>query len=345
MNSRELFRSHMMSEDAGKRPIFLFDLSLGMDVLNVPTPTVYPQGRLDGELGGRSILALQRHLGHDAVVGSYQSIDFAAFGGKKEFPERGIPYVSKAPFEDATSLYRHDPSEIEGFMGGTKASFSTVRKGAPDVALLMNIPAPMSTAVPLRGLQTFLMDLYLDPGLARDLIRFGGEVSKITIEGVSAETDLDAVLLTAAFDNIDLIGPDALRSFSFGELRGSMSNIRKLGLPIVFHPHSVFTSDEAGAQILSEMIGMGVDCLYYGESNDPGKMVSLIDGKCSIMGGIDTFTTICLGPDDRVARDVNDCLGHFDDVSYIFTCSCSVDRGLPLGRMKLMADAVRSYVP
>lgn len=345
MSSRELFNEHVMSEDRGKNPIFLFDLSLGMDALNVPTTQVFPGGRFDGELAGKAVLALQRHLGHDGVAGSYQSIDYSAFGGAMHYPEWGTPYMTAPPFADASSFYDHEPSEIEDHMDGALASYATIRRGAPDVALLMNIPAPMSVAVPMRGLQTFLLDLLLEPDFAREQIKFGGEVTRISIERVASETELDAVLLTAAFDNLDIVGPDILRSFSFGGLRRTIANIRRLGLPVVFHPHSVFTADDYGREVLGEEQDMGVDCLYYGESNDPHVIRDLVRGRCSLMGGIDTFTTIYLGPDERVGRDVNECMGHFEDEPFLFSCSCSVDRGLPLERMRIMVDAVRGYRP
>lgn len=337
MDSRERFNSCIRGEPVDRTPVFLFDLSLGMDVLNVPTTDIYC-GRYNGELAGKCILALQRMMGHDAVAGSYQSIDFSAFGATMVYPPWGVPYMTKAAFGDPECLYKHSPEEIQDHMSGSKASFSTIRSNSPDTALLMNIPTALSIASSLRGLEPFLMDLFLDPSYTEELISFGGEVSRISIEEVSSAVDLDAVLLTGSSDNVNMIGPDALRKHSFGKLKNSINRIHNLGLPVVFHPHGAFAAHSSFLEIYDEIISMGCDCLYYGESNDPA-ILSKRSG-CTLMGGIDSFSALYLGPDEEVVREVRE---HMSRVSgnFIFTCSCSVDRGLPLDRIKIMIDTVK----
>ena len=81
--------------------------------------------------------------------------------------------------------------------------------------------------------------------------------------------------------------------------------------------------------------------LYCGENNDMKKLRELCDSRVSIIGGIDSFTTIYLGDKERIEKDVNVCLDAFDGVPYILSCSCSVDRFLQLDKVKMMVDAVR----
>jgi Uroporphyrinogen-III decarboxylase len=339
MNGRETLNACMNMEPADKVPVFLFDLSLGADILDIPTPDIYRSG-FNGKLGGKCILALQEYLGHDAVSGSYQSIDVKAFGGEMAYPERGIPYMTKAPFKDADDLYRHDGHEIADHVQGSIESFTVIRS-RKDIGLLMNIPAPMSTAMVMRGLERFLMDLILEPKYSHDLISFGSDVMRTSIECVSQNVELDAVLLTAAYDNLDMVGSDALREFSFPGLKDSERFIHDLGLPIMFHPHGGFTADLTGEMILDEMIDMKFDCFYYGETIDPVKMLDHASKKCSLCGGIDTFTTIYIGPDERVEKDVSDYLECFNG-NFVFSPSCSVDRGLSLKRLKIMTDTVKA---
>jgi len=339
MNRRETFNACMMMEPADRVPVFLFDLSLGMDVLDIPTTDVFPGGRFDGKIGGKCILALQEYLGQDAVIGTYRSIDVTAFGGEMAFPERGVPYIKRSPFKDADDIYKYEAEDIADHLQDSVNSFRTIREARPDLGLLMNIPAAMSTAMVLRGLENFLMDLSMNPGYSHELISFAADVSKTSIDVVSHKVDLDAVLLTAAYDNLDMIGQDMLREFSFPWLRKSEKHIHNLGIPIMFHPHGGLTEDVDSERILSEMIDMGFDCFYYGETIDHNKMLAHAHDKCSLCGGIDTFTTIYLGPDERVRDDVSRYLKHFDG-NYIFSPSCSVDRKLSLPRLKIMMDTI-----
>ena len=59
---------------------------------------------------------------------------------------------------------------------------------------------------------------------------------------------------------------------------------------------------------------------------------------------VDTFTTIALGD---VRRVIDDTKAHLDSTSkienMIFTCSCSVDRGLSHEKIKTMIDTVKGY--
>ena len=66
-------------------------------------------------------------------------------------------------------------------------------------------------------------------------------------------------------------------------------------------------------------------------------------GRCSMMGGIDTYSAIYLGPDERVIKDTEDVLEQTEGADYMFTCSCSVDAYLDRNRLKLMMDTVRKH--
>ena len=341
MNSRELLNATLKMEHVDRVPTFLFDLSLGMDVLDIPTADVYGSG-FDGELAGKCVLALQRCLGHDAVPGSYQSVDIKAFGGETAYSERGVPYTTKTPFKNPDDMHRYRGSDIADHMQGSIDSFRTIRESGPDLGLMMNIPAPFSLGTMLRGLEPMLMDLVLEPDYTDDLIAFGKDVMHTSIESVICEVDIDAVLMTASMDNPDLMGPDALKRFSYPGLKASEQFIHNHGIPIMFHPHGGFTSDPEWEKVLDDMIGIGTECFYYGEAIDSRKMRSHADGKCALCGGVDTFTTIYLGSEERIRNDVFEYL-EIHDSDFIFTASCSVDRGLPLDKMGMMMDAVRSF--
>ena len=116
--------------------------------------------------------------------------------------------------------------------------------------------------------------------------------------------------------------------------------IKEYGLPVLFHPHGTLTSGN-GIDALDRFIDIGYECIYYGEGIDQRKMSDLTRGRCSIMGGIDTASTIYLGPDERVVKDTAKVIDDADGSDFIFTCSCSVDAGLNKDRLKLMVDTVK----
>ena len=183
------------------------------------------------------------------------------------------------------------------------------------------------------------MDTMSGNGYIEELLDFSQKVSDIITERICGTGVCDAVMLPGAYDNIGLLGLDLLRRYCIPGLVSTYGRIERNHLPVIFHPHGTLTEDE-GIDALDLFIGIGFDCIYYGEDNDHRIMGELKDGRCSVMGGIDTASTIYLGPDERVIRDTGSILGQMNDRNYIFTCSCSVDAGLDRDRLKLMIDTV-----
>jgi uroporphyrinogen-III decarboxylase len=340
MDCRDNFVSRFKREPSEYTPIFLFDLTLGMGVAGYSTPEVFAGG-FSGEKSAKSVIALQRAIGHDAVIGSIMAVNGRTFGARMAFPENRPPYTLRPAFADKNDLYGHSPSEIEDdSLKQIILSHKLVREGTPDTAVVYHAPSPFTLSVALRGFEAMMMDTILDPSFVRDLVQFSSDVIDITMEKVLSSCDVDVVIMSGAYDNVDMLGPDAFEDVPMTSLSHMFRRAKGFGLPVGFHPHGVLSAD-FNSDALGALIGSGIDCLYYGEANDPMKLLERTRGAVSIMGGIDTFTTIFLGPNERVVEDTRRCMETFKGEDYIFSCSCSVDRGLSMERMKVMANTVK----
>ena len=73
MTSRERIEAALRGERPDVVPIFLRDLTLGLDVCGYTTPEVCagPDGGYDAEKSARCVMETQRLLGHDCVVGDH----------------------------------------------------------------------------------------------------------------------------------------------------------------------------------------------------------------------------------------------------------------------------------
>ena len=341
MKGREIFRTVLRSEETDHIPTFMFDMSLGMDVLGIPTTDIFTKSGFNGKGSAASIAALHRHLGHDVAVGSYRTIDNSIFGGEITVPEYGSPYVSKKPFSEHSELYRARPEDLCGKMDEVKTSYDELRRIAPDLGIMKMMMTPFSMAATMRGLEPFLMDLHTDESFVNDLISFETDVFGVVVEEM-INLDTDATILVAPYDDTDMLGPDLMKKTVVPGMRDSINATRSDGLPVMLHHHGTFLS-EKGRRSLREILSLGPDCFYYGEENDHSIMSEETKCICPVSGGIDTFTTIYLGPDERVRADTIEVLNKMKNGNFIFSCSCSVDRGLPLDRMKIMMDTVRSF--
>ena len=340
MTSRDCFVSCLEMEEHEYTPVFIFDTSFGMSVLGRPVYDIYNNG-FDPELSARSISAGRRFLGHDGVIGATSCGDTRVFGADIQlFPDRP-PMIRRNAFSDPNSIDDHSPEEIDcDILDGIAKSHILLRDLEPDAAIVGYTPTPFLLCAVLRGIEYFLMDTMSGNGYIERLLDFSQGVTDIITERICSTGSCDTVMLPGAYDNIGLVGLEAIGKLCIPGLRSMYRRIDGYGLPVIFHPHGTLTEDD-GIKALDLFLDVGFDCIYYGEDNDHRALAGLTKGRGSIMGGIDTASTIYLGPDERVVRDTENVLEQTNGADFIFSCSCSVDFGLDRGRLKLMVDTVK----
>lgn len=341
MDQRDMFMAKLRREDSDAIPFFPRDLTLGMDALNVKTTDIF-SSKYDYELASKCVLALQEMIGHDAVVGAINNYSLHAFGGETKYPPDGIPYLSKPPFGDIEKMNNYEPDDIrDGILDGIRKSYAIVREKRPDLANVMNVGGPVNTAGNLRGVEAFIMDTVMNPDIAQKAVDFGAEIMTSIIDFIGFE-NVDCVFLASASDNPDMLGPEEFEKYSLPKVKKCAAHVHENGKEIIYHPHGLFSTNER-KNLLSKCIATGVDGFQFAENNIPEDILKETKGKCCILGGVDAFTTLLIGPDERIRRDVNTFLEVLGNEDYIMTCSCSLNRGMPIHNIQVLAQTVRKY--
>ena len=331
------FLSFTKGQGHGNVPVYLFDVTLGMEVAGIDTDVIYNDG-FNGELSAKSLIALQKYLDYDAVNGSTSWFDNRVFGNDIVFPKKGIPYHNRYCLSDPENLYTLDHSMIPNGLLDELALSHRLVSERTDAALVTHVPSPLGAAVGLRGLEHLLFDMLRNPDYVRDLLNFCLGTIKIVTERVFRDVSPDMGLISGANDNVGLIGPDGVWEHSIPFAERTIAVLKKGCSKVCFHPHGEL---HLYPDILKGYERIGTDVLYYGDSCEPLEIHEVIP-KMPLMGGIDTFTTIMLGDEDRVKKDACEYVRMMDGIDYCFSCSCSVDRGLPLENIKTMVDTVRA---
>lgn len=339
MTPRDNFISCIEMKEHEYVPSFIFDTSFGMSILGKDVSELYKNG-FDPELSAKSISAGRRYLRHDGMNGATACGNTSVFGAKICYYDNRPPMVIRNAFYNPALLYDHEPGEVEGITEGLVISNRLLRGLEPDAFISAYTPSPFLLATVLRGVEPMILEIVSNEDYVHDLLRFTREAVRIMIDMVCPEDSCDAMMIPGAYDNADLLGLDSLRKFCLSDLRDMGKKARSYGLPTIFHPHGVLTSGQ-GLDVLNDFIGSGFECIYYGEGNDHRKICELTEGKCSVMGGIDTFRSIFIGPDERAVADTQEILDDTKGYNHVFTCSCSVDADLDRNRLKLMIDTVK----
>lgn len=327
-------------------PVFLRDLTLGLDETGYTTPEVCA-GAYDADKSAHSVLALHERLGQDAVVGCihYVGLEIEALGGQVRYPERGIPSVVRHPFQDTA-----DPELVlldmrrEPPFPSVARSYRLVGEGLKgSAALVCNIEGPVTKAALLRGMENLALDMFFDKDLAARYVDYATDISMEYLKVIDSQTELDCCFLASASDNPDIFGTEAFLRYTLPNLSRLRDASAALGLPTIFHPHGDLSAPK-NLPLVENIIATGVEGFQFAEKNDHLALKRAFGKRITLLGGIDAFSTLLLGPVDRIVRETESFLSDFRPWDrYVFMCSCSLHRGMPLANVDVMMGSVLGF--
>jgi Uroporphyrinogen-III decarboxylase len=338
----EQFLSVLKCGTADHVPIFLRDLTLAMDAVNVKTTEVFTE-QYNAELSAHAVVSFQKMTGQDAVVGCIQSAAFnvESFGGVMKYPEYGIPVPLTHPLQGVTEL--PEVPAISGRTAGAVRSYSLVREMLPDTAVVGNVEGPFTKTGVLMGMDDLALMMISERDHVNEVIRLTTEHTMSFIEELDRNSSIDCVFLASASDNPDLFGCEVYQNIVVPNVKDITSRAHKLGYPVIFHPHGVFLRD-CMHEPFEDTLRTGIDGIQFSEGNDPKEITSMINGRCSVLGGTDIVPTLISGTDEDIKERTEYYLEGCSSGSHIFMPSCSLHRGTSIHRVMKMIEVVRNYV-
>jgi MtaA/CmuA family methyltransferase len=352
LTSRQRIEAALRREATDTVPIFLRDLTLGLDVCDYTTPEVCaggPGSTYDARKSARCVIETQRLLGHDCVVGSIHDLglDVDALGGRVEFPDRGIPYVAEPAFPSARAVVNARLPDLrrEGRMRGVLRSYELVADALGNqVAIAANVEGPVTKAGILRGLEDLLLDMIRDPAAAHAAVDFS---VALACEHVRALLDAGAhfVFIAGASDGPAAIRPEHYLKYTIPGLAAIVTAARERGAAVVFHPHGPLT-EKRFWHLVDTAIDTGIVGFQFGEGNELRIARERWGERICILGGVDIPEVLLPGPPGRIEGETRSVIREAAaDGGYILMPSCSVHRGLPIDHLRAMIDAARACQP
>ncbi|MGC9316434.1 MAG: uroporphyrinogen decarboxylase family protein [Armatimonadota bacterium] len=340
MQGRERMLTALRGERPDRVPIFLRDLTLGLDLCDFSTPQV--SAGYDADRAAEAVLTSRRRFHQDAVVGCIHDLglDVEPLGGRVEFPERGIPFIREHPLaedEAAAAAEPFDPAEA-GRWPQVEKAYRLVRQRLGDsAAVAANVEGPVTRAGLLRGLERLAMDLATDRGMAQRLVELSTEIAVRHVPRL-LEAGADFIFIAAASDGPAVISP---RDYLELTIPGLRRIVRAAGdAPVVFHPHGRFT-DPRFQKLVDAAIDCGIAGFQFGEHCDLAVARERWGDRICILGGPDIPEVLLPGPPERVREVTRECLQQaMGDGGYVLMASCSLHRGAPLEHLDAMVQTV-----
>jgi uroporphyrinogen decarboxylase len=209
--------------------------------------------------------------------------------------------------------------------------------------MVCNLEGPITKAALLRGMENLALDMYHEPGLASSYIDYATRLGMEYLQFIDGEAELDCCFVAAASDNPDIFGQEAFLKYSVPNLALIREASRALGLPTIFHPHGDLAS-EGNRPLIEKIIGTGAEGFQFAEGNDHCALKRRCADRIALLGGIDAFSTLLLGPPERIELETRAFLNDFQPWNgYVFMCSCSLHRGMPMRNVEHMVRTVRGF--
>ncbi len=324
-------------------PVFLRELTLPLDITGSTTPEVCAGG-YDAERAARSVTALHSVLAQDAVVGGVHFIGMEVehMGGGMCFPTMGIPSITRHPLAspEAVDGARSPDPLRDGPFPSLLRCYEQVATDCADAMAIANVEGPFMRAGYLRGLEALLMDMMEEPGLARRVLDLATDISGSLAEAL-LDHGAEAVFLACATDNPDIIGSTPFLRESLPRVMRLENACRMSGASFIFHPHGSFT-DPGNQDLMDHVLDAGIDAVQLAEGNDLPLAKSLWGDRACIMGGLDPHVSLIAHGHDRISNDIEALLPPcMAGGGYVYMCSGSLHRGLPLEPLSHMVKEVR----
>ncbi|MBE6517675.1 MAG: hypothetical protein E7Z67_05760 [Thermoplasmata archaeon] len=322
-------------------PTFLRDMTLGMDVIGCRTTDIFNEA-FDSELSAKSIIGFQRFTEQDAVIGCTHSAAFIIeqFGGRMRYPEYGIPVPITHPLDGVTDFVGYD-TEPKGKLSSAIDSYSLVKEGLQDVAVVGNVTGPFTKAGVLTGMEYLSMLIVSENDVLNDLLDLCLDNTERIVDRLASNGSIDAGLIASATDNPDLFGFDAFRDISIPYTKSIVDMFHDHGLPVIYHPHGTFAKDDMN--ILRSTLPIGYDGFHFPENNDISMISDTLGDVACLLGGTDIVPTLLNNDKDRIVSETEGFIDAFHEDRFVFMASCSLHRGIPLDAIRTMMDTVRNH--
>lgn len=340
MQGRERMLAALRGQRPDRVPIFLRDLTLGLDLCDFSTPEV--SAGYDAARAAQAVLASQARFHQDAVVGCIHDLglDVEPLGGRVEFPERGIPYIAEHPLAEDDAAAAAEPLEPDecGRWPEVEEAYRLVRQQLGDkAAVAAKIEGPVTRAGLLRGLERLAMDLATDREMAERLVELSTQIALVHVPRL-LEAGADLIFIAAASDGPAVISPRDYLELTIPGLRRIVEAAGQA--PVVFHPHGRFT-DRRFHELVDAAIDCGIAGFQFGEDCDLAVARERWGDRICILGGPDIPEVLLPGPPERVREVTRECLRQaMGDGGYVLMASCSLHRGAPLEHLDAMVETV-----
>ncbi|CEP69130.1 Methyltransferase MtaA/CmuA [Moorella glycerini] len=294
--------------------------------------TYFPEAHTDAYK--MAALAATGHelLGFDTVAPYFSILlEAAALGCEVDWNQvDAMPVIKKNPLQKwddwrlpANFLDRQPVKALLAAIGLLKKRYGK------RVAVVGKVIGPWTLAYHLFGVQNFLLGLVLEPETVRELL---GRLLTVPLKLATAEIESGADVLTwADHTTNDLVSAAAYRDFLLPLHQQAMKQL-PTDCPVILHTCGRVTDR------ITYFAGAGFTAFHFDSRNPPEQLLSLANGRLTLIGGINNPQTLLNGKVAEVKKEAERLL---QAGIKLVTAECAVPLRTPNQNLRAIVQAVR----
>ncbi|HEX9106025.1 MAG TPA: uroporphyrinogen decarboxylase family protein [Longimicrobiales bacterium] len=279
-------------------------------------------------------LRCARDFGFDqvsAISDPYR--ETSAFGAPIEYQEETPPICLELPLAETKELAllgTPDPATSPRMLDRVRAIESYREHVGGQYSILGWVEGPAAEAADLRGVETFLMDLFDDPPFCAELMHRCVDVG---IEFAAAQLRAGADTIGIGDAIVSQMSPDMYGSLVYQEEKRLVDAIHAAGGRVRLHICGNITHQ------LPRLAELGVDILDLDSMVDLGRARELMSADTVLVGNLDPVQAVLYSSPEAIERDVRSVYSAVGN-RYMVGAGCEIPIGTPVENLAALCAPV-----
>ncbi len=336
MTSYERYLAVCELREPDRTPVSPLIMTFAAKLANIP----YGQYCLHGELMAQAQLECIRRFGYDSVNVTSDAVrESQTLGAPVFWQEDDVPAGSEEPFiksrDDLKKLRLPDPLGDNRMYEQIKALKILQQELGEGEVVYGWVEAPFQESAMLRNINYLMTDVYDDPQLVHDLMRFSMEME---LEFGLAQIEAGARFIGVGDAIATLISPRHYEKFNFPYLAELITKLQKAGARIKYHACGNTKA------LLPLFRQLKADILNLDSLVDLAGVKQMMGDEVCIKGNLDPVRILLNGTPESITEAAHQCIeigGRSG--GFILSPGCEVPRDTPLENLEAFVQAAKTY--
>lgn len=337
MSPKERVNAFLSGQPMDRIPVAPLLLNHPARVLGVPVK----QTNSNGELLGKAHVAAFRKYGQDFITILTCTANVSeAMGAKLFFPEDDVARLDQPgmkSLDEVDDLRPADPYKDGRLPLYLEATELAVREVGHEVFVFTLPSGPFTVASQLRGVDSFMRELYKDPERIHKLLDVCTESIINFIDAIVKAGGVPCLAEPVASGS--LISKKVFREFNVPCLERIYERVHSYGLPAVIHICG------NAKPIMEPWLDSGPDLISVDWPTGLDWYADNYGDRCPALGNVTPADTMLLGTPEKVMAEARDCIekGSRIKKGYILGTGCEVPLNSRPENILALVEAARIY--